>query len=192
MPYRPTACTIAGNQTGTGGTGPRGNGLAGNGGGLSGGTAILQHCLIAQNTGGGSAPDVNVLSLTTVGTNLLGTAPSFFGTNPGPASGVTPAGDFDGDGQSNEQETIAGTILTDPNSVFRVTTVVRSSGNLVISFPSVTGKTYTLWRSDNLTGAFTNTGLTAITGNGSVRQFTVSPAPVAGVPKRFFRVQVGP
>ena len=110
----------------------------------------------------------------------------------GPASGVTPAGDFDGDGQSNQDETTAGTILTNPTSVLRITTVVRSGGTLVISFPSVSGRTYTLWRSDSLTGAWTNTGLTTITGNGTVRQFTVSPAPVAGVPKRFFRVQVGP
>ncbi len=97
--------------------------------------------------------------------------------------------DFDGDGQSNEGEIIAGTIVTDPTSVLRVTTLTPSGGNLEISFPSVTGKTYTLWRSDTLTGSWMNTGLTAISGNGSVQQFTI-PAPVIGVPKRFFRVQV--
>jgi hypothetical protein len=53
----------------------------------------------------------------------------------------------------------------------------------------VTGKTYLLQRSDTLTGAWTNTGLTTITGDGSVKSFT-APAPVNGVPKRFYRVQV--
>ena len=99
--------------------------------------------------------------------------------------------DYDGDGVSNTNEWAA---LTDPASaasVFRSTSAVRSGGNLIITFPSVTGRTYTLWQSDVLSGAWTNTNQTPITGNGSPKSFSV-PTPVPGVPKRFHRVQVGP
>lgn len=99
--------------------------------------------------------------------------------------------DFDGDGQNNGSEFSAGTSPIHPTSVFRVTSLTRSGGNLIVSFPSVTGKTYTLWRSDTLGNDWVNTGLTPITGNGSVRQFSF-PAPVIGIPERFYRVQVGP
>ncbi len=97
--------------------------------------------------------------------------------------------DFDGDGTSNETEWLAGTGVDNPTSVFRIASVQLSGGNLVIAFPTIAGKTYTLWRSDTLTDPWTNTGQPAITGNGAVRTFTV-PAPVVGVPKRFHRVQV--
>jgi len=60
---------------------------------------------------------------------------------------------------------------------------------MVISFPTVTGKTYNLWRSDDLITPFTDTGTPAITGDGSVKQFE-APAPAPNVPKRFYRVQV--
>ena len=97
--------------------------------------------------------------------------------------------DFDGDGATNTQEWAA---LTDPASaasVFRAT-ATRSGGNLIITFPTVAGKTYTLWQSNTL-GSWTNTGQIALSGNGSPRTFTVT-APVAGFPKRFYRVEVGP
>ena len=102
IPYRLTACTIVGNQTGSGGN----IAIRGDGGGLSSGTAILQNCLVAQNTGFGTAPDVNIISLTTVEANLLGTAPSFSGTNPGPAPtlnaapNLAPLGDYGGPTQT--------------------------------------------------------------------------------------------
>ena len=75
-------------------------------------------------------------------------------------------------------------------SAFAITSVVSSGANLLISFPSVAGKSYTLWTSDTLIAAWTDTGLAAITGDGSVKTFTVT-APVAGVPRRLYRVKVG-
>jgi hypothetical protein len=75
---------------------------------------------------------------------------------------------------------------------FRITNAVLSGGNLVLSFPTATGWSYTLWRSDTLAaGSWINTGLPALAGNGTTLTFTL-PAPVAGVPERFFRVQAAP
>ena len=74
----------------------------------------------------------------------------------------------------------------------RITNAVLDSGKLILSFPTVTGRTYTLWRSDNLTSdPWTDTGLAALTGTGATLTFTL-PAPAAGVPKRFFRVHADP
>ena len=75
---------------------------------------------------------------------------------------------------------------------FRITSVVLESGNLTLSFPTLTGLTYTLWRSDMLAnGTWTNTGLPTLPGNGGTLTFTV-PAPTTGVLQRFFRVQAAP
>ena len=58
-------------------------------------------------------------------------------------------------------------------------------------FPTVAGKTYTLWQNDTPTTIWLNTGLSTISGDGSTKQFSIS-TPVIGIPKRFYRVQVGP
>ena len=108
-----------------------------------------------------------------------------------PAALVGPAGDYDGDGCTNEQEWNAGTDHTNRASCFRILSAVRSGGNVTITFPTVPGRSYTLWRSDVLTGPWTNTGLPPVAGNGSNQSFLL-PAPVAGVPKRFYRVQSMP
>ena len=78
-----------------------------------------------------------------------------------------------------------------PNcGIFQITSAVLDHGNLILGFPAVTGKTYTLWRSDTLTDStWVDTGLTASAGTGATRTFTI-PAP--GVLKRFFRVQADP
>ena len=97
--------------------------------------------------------------------------------------------DFDGDGQTNATEWF---FFTDPgsSSSFHSTAqseITRQGNLLIISFPSITGRTYTLWQNNTLTGPWQNTGLPAISGNNAVQQFSV-PAQVNGVPKRFFRV----
>jgi hypothetical protein len=102
-----------------------------------------------------------------------------------------PTFDYDGDGVNNTNEWAALTDPASPASVFRITSAVKSGSNVVITFPTVSGKSYTLWQSDTLSGTWTNAGQTAITGDGSPKTFT-APAPVNGVPKRFHRVQVGP
>ncbi|MGL5018263.1 MAG: hypothetical protein ACRDBP_09035 [Luteolibacter sp.] len=62
-------------------------------------------------------------------------------------------------------------------AVLRVTTLTRSGVKLLISFPSVSGKSHTLWSNDTLSGPWTNTGLTAINGDGSAKQFTTPLSP---------------
>jgi hypothetical protein len=75
---------------------------------------------------------------------------------------------------------------------FAITDVVRDGGNLILNFPTMTGRTYSLWRSDTLTsGAWTNTGLLALAGTGTTQSFTI-PVPAGGVFQRFFRVDADP
>ena len=52
--------------------------------------------------------------------------------------------DSDGDGMTNLQEYIAGTDPHSPESVLRVKSVDRSGGDIVVTFPSVFGKTYSV------------------------------------------------
>jgi len=101
--------------------------------------------------------------------------------------------DYDADGQTNGAEWAA---LTDPASavsVFRITSAVSSGSNLVLNFPTVIGRNYTLQRSDDLTnGSWTTVGLPApvtLRGSGAVRQFTVSTTSPS---HSFFRIFVGP
>lgn len=110
---------------------------------------------------------------------------------PAPAALYSLAADFDGDGATNEQEWNA---RTDPGmaaSVLRIFNVVHIGTNLCLAVVMVYGRTYTLWYSDSLTGGWTATGLGIAGSNGAVGIFEV-PAPVAGVPKRFYRIQAGP
>ena len=73
---------------------------------------------------------------------------------------------------------------------FRITSAVLNSGHLVISFPTVTGRIYTLWRSETMAeGTWTDTGLPAVVGTGATLSFTV---PASGPDHRFFRAQVNP
>ena len=77
-------------------------------------------------------------------------------------------------------------------SAFRISNVVRSGGDLTFTFPTVTERNYTLWQNDTLNGTWTDTGQSALSGNGSNRTFTVNPIPAVGLTKRFYRVQSEP
>ena len=73
---------------------------------------------------------------------------------------------------------------------FRITITPFSIGNLVLSFPTVTGIQYTLWRSYTLTGGtWKNSGLPAMSGTGTTLTFTV---PTAAAPRGFFRIHADP
>ena len=72
---------------------------------------------------------------------------------------------------------------------FCATSVVRG-GNVIISFPTKTGRTYTLWGSEPLVGgSWTNTGRPAVIGSGLTGQFAI---PTVSAAQGFFRVRVGP
>jgi hypothetical protein len=103
-----------------------------------------------------------------------------------PPGSTLPDGDFDGDGASNVQEIAAGTSLTNPASIFRITAVEKASGLFVLSFPTVSGRIYTLQQSASLApGSWSSAGGASLTGDGSVKSFTV---PVGGA-RKFHRVQ---
>jgi hypothetical protein len=135
------------------------------------------------------APDIGAYEAGTLNNCAATLAETFPATVP--AALVGPAGDFDGDGCANEQEWNALTDPANPASFFRILSAVRSGANLVLTFPTVTGRNYTLRRSDSLTGTWTDTGLPPLSGNDSNRTFTI-PAPVAGTAKRFYRVEARP
>ena len=97
--------------------------------------------------------------------------------------------DFDRDGATNEGEWLALTIPNDPSSRFNPVST-RSGSNLVISFPTAVGRTYRLWRSDNLAPAsWVDTGLAALPGTGGTRQFSV---PFNTPARRLYRVVIAP
>ncbi|MBP7948821.1 MAG: hypothetical protein KA004_04130 [Verrucomicrobiales bacterium] len=65
---------------------------------------------------------------------------------------LSPAGDEDGDGQSNAAEHAAGTDALNPASALRIVSAFRSPGDsLTLSVSTVIGKRYTLQSSTNLT-----------------------------------------
>jgi len=74
----------------------------------------------------------------------------------------------------------------------RISSVVRSGGNVTITFPTVAERSYTLSQNDTLSGVWTDTGQSALSGNGSNRTFTLNPIPAVGLTKRYYRVQSGP
>jgi alpha-glucosidase len=94
--------------------------------------------------------------------------------------------DPDGDGMTNAQEFTSG---TDPNSrvsLLKINQIQASGSDLVVSFATVTGKTYRLERSDTLQAGSWATVQDNIAGSGSMVQITDANA--AAQPKRFYRV----
>jgi hypothetical protein len=94
--------------------------------------------------------------------------------------------DPDGDGLSNTKEFTSG---TDPNSAasaLKIAQVQTSGSNLVVSFPSVSGKTYRVERSDTLQSGSWATVQDNIAGTGGTIQITDTGA--AAQSKRFYRV----
>jgi hypothetical protein len=74
------------------------------------------------------------------------------------------AADSDGDGTTNLMEYLAGTNPNSAASVFRPTTHT-SGGNLVLSVPTVSGRSYRVWGTANLQDTWT--ALDTIIGDGS-------------------------
>jgi hypothetical protein len=72
--------------------------------------------------------------------------------------------DSDGDGTTNMMEYLAGTNPRSAASVFRPTSHA-SGGNLVLTMPTVAGRSYRVWGTANLQGAWTQHD--TITGDGS-------------------------
>lgn len=100
-------------------------------------------------------------------------------------------GDYDGDGLSNLQESLAGTDPTNNASSFRITSILRQGEDFLVSWTSVTNKTYILQAGDSMTSTFTNIGTVTVPAMPPIAEtnyFDFGAATNAGA--RFYRVRV--
>ncbi len=107
-------------------------------------------------------------------------------------------GDFDGDGQSNFMEYLAGTFAGDATEFFKIEIKEKLADKVRFEFYGITGKTYTIERSsDNQawtrlplsTGTATAEAATTYTAD-NVGVVTAFVTPAAGAAKEFFRLTV--
>lgn len=94
--------------------------------------------------------------------------------------------DYDGDGAANGDEFIAGTLVTDPGSVFRIKQSVRSGPNFSVTFPTRAGRTYRVLASPDLKDPWIDIS-GAREGTGADMTLAVD---VTGFPRYFFRISV--
>ena len=96
--------------------------------------------------------------------------------------------DPDGDGWTNAQEYISGTNPNSRSSSLRISQMQASGNDMLVSFPTVVGKTYRVERSDTLqTGSWTAVQYN-IGGTGGTLQVIDSGG--AAQPRRFYRLIV--
>ncbi|MEO8616840.1 MAG: LamG-like jellyroll fold domain-containing protein, partial [Luteolibacter sp.] len=96
--------------------------------------------------------------------------------------------DPDGDGWTNAQEYISGTNPNNRSSLLKISQTQASGSNMLVSFPTVVGKTYRVERSDTLQSGSWVTVQDNIAGNGATKQITDTGG--ATQQKRFYRVVV--
>ncbi len=98
--------------------------------------------------------------------------------------------DFDGDGVTNGNEWLALTDAANPSNYFRVTQVALSGSQILLTFPTVVGRTYSFESNPDLApGNWTPLGLTR-SGDGNIQ--TISFGPITGQSQHYFRIRVGP
>ncbi|MEO7101043.1 MAG: autotransporter-associated beta strand repeat-containing protein, partial [Luteolibacter sp.] len=110
---------------------------------------------------------------------------TYFGTTANSGNAADSA-DPDGDGMTNAQEFAAGTDPTNAASVLKVTNLAVSGNDFIVSFSTVSGKTYRVERSDTLEAGSWTTVQGNIAGTGGTVQVT-DPG-VATQSKRFYRI----
>jgi|GEM_PF-1086470 len=96
--------------------------------------------------------------------------------------------DPDGDGSTNTQEYTAGTDPNNAASVLRVTDLAVGGGNITVSFPTVSGKTYRVERSDTLKSGSWTILQDNIAGTGGVVQ--IADPGAATQSRRFYRIVI--
>ena len=135
-------------------------------------------------TGVGATATVTVLNPNDPGVASAPTGAS------GQTISIASGADHDGDGQSNAAEDAAGTNPFDPASVLKATGIVRSGGDIVITFATVSGRSYQLEASSSLSVPTWDDVGSVVTATGASTGFNV---PLAGHPvRRFFRLRVVP
>ncbi|MHA3775303.1 DUF1800 family protein [Verrucomicrobiota bacterium sgz303538] len=103
------------------------------------------------------------------------------------AEAQSPTADPDGDGQTNAQESAAGTDPRSPNSIIRISSMSLDAAGLHLTFPTLIGKRYQVQSAANLSGtAWANVG-SPLAGSGGDVTTIVS---AAGAAQKFYRVLV--
>lgn len=102
---------------------------------------------------------------------------------------LNPATDFDGDGHTTAQEETAGTDASSDQSVLAFDAAAVNDPYVVLTWPSVSGRLYTVYQRPALTGApdWAPTDFTNMPGAEGTLSYTTS---VHGVTTRFYRIGV--
>ncbi len=105
---------------------------------------------------------------------------------------ATATSDRDGDGASDRAEYHAGTLPTDPNSLFRIVshTYTASFTEADISFTAVATRNYRLEYNSDVTGPWTDSALGTFPPTAAVTAKTLGG--LSSVPSRFFRAVAQP
>ena len=98
-----------------------------------------------------------------------------------------PNADDDGDGMSNRDEFIAGTLPRDATNVLKIEQILFGPGGCQILFNSLTGRVYRVEYRDN----FSDNWLLVEQRTGTGSPITVNDVNTTGTLKRFYRLTVG-
>jgi PKD repeat protein len=155
-------------------------------------TRLLMTATNAANAASGGPKSCVILTITGgEGVDAYGIPDSwkvqYFGSATAPGSGAL--ADPDGDGMTNLAEFKAGTIPTDSRSVLAIGGAALGSGadKFVVSWDSVSGKSYGVDKRTNLTGGAWQSVAGGIPGNPPVNAYTDS---VGSTPGGYYRVKV--
>lgn len=98
--------------------------------------------------------------------------------------------DTDGDGVDDYSETIAGTSITDPGDVLAVDSMSANTNTavLVLRWPSVTGRVYSIWAATNAAGTYTQ-HIGGLSATAPTNVFTNSLP--AGAGQTYYGIRVG-
>jgi hypothetical protein len=96
--------------------------------------------------------------------------------------------DTDGDGMSDGQEVIAGTDPNDPSSVFQITSIQFADGTITLTWPSATGKSYSVYGTTDLSWNDFTTLTNGVAATPPTNSF--ADVPPASLPNFFYRVGV--
>ena len=99
-----------------------------------------------------------------------------------------PAGDLDGDGMTNYEEYVAGTLPNDGQSVFEIAEVVPSGDTAGLSWQGKAGREYRVLVSGDLT-SWTEVANIGPGYEGAIQWFDTNHN---GDPRRFYRIEVRP
>ncbi|MDZ4402137.1 alpha-amylase family glycosyl hydrolase [Prosthecobacter sp.] len=130
-------------------------------GNTPGGSNVVNNASVTGSTTSytftGTTGTTYYATLSAVSSAEVSSAPSSSDSgNPNPSSQTTPVlllsptGDHDGDGMSNENESTAGTSPLDRTSTFAITSATQSENTVILAFPTVLGRFYHVYSSPDL------------------------------------------